>query len=75
MVFVADIVDECLLGVDFLSKVGLEEIFESVLGNIPEKGDLIELECSRIGNFETKVPHELRDLYERNSLNLDETHT
>lgn len=70
-VFVADIVDECLLGVDFLLKVGLEEIFYSVF-KVGTNNGFKELECARVVNFEEKVPHKLEDLYKKNNLNLNE---
>lgn len=62
---VADISDECILGTDFLEKVGLDRVFE--FGKT-EKRNKTEFSCSRI--LEEKVPHFLQIFFEENSKNL-----
>lgn len=63
-VFVAEIVDECLLGVDFLLRIELERIFNSAVGNDTEN-DFKELECARVENFKEEIPYKLKDLYKK----------
>ena len=63
--FVAEIHDDCLLGVDFLKKVSLENVFESAFGNSKSKKEK-NFNCSRV----VSVPSVLRELIEKNSENL-----
>lgn len=67
--FVAEINDECLLGVDFLKKINLENIFD-VAFNVPKFKEERILQCSRIDNSSGKVPFILKELFEKNSINL-----
>ena len=64
--FVAEINDDCLLGVDFLKIVNLEQTFKNVFGAL----ELIE-ETTRIEVFCEKVPISLKELFEENSQNLN----
>lgn len=58
---VADISDECILGVDLKKKINLEEIFNSVFGN--QSGET--LSCSRIVSAE-RVPYFLEEFFIQN---------
>jgi len=69
--FVADIDDNCLLGIDFLSTVRLENIFDSYFGDF-DSGKERNLLCSRIKSFENEVPLFMKELFERESRNLNE---
>ena len=65
--FIADINDECLLGIDFLKMVNLDKVFESAFG-IP----ILEKEIARIEDSSEKVPIPLKELYKANSQHLSE---
>lgn len=70
-VFVIDFEEDCLLGTDFLSAVNLENIFEPMFGrNIQGKEGGIA--CSRIQNFVKRIPPFLKELFERESRDLEE---
>jgi len=69
--FVADIDDDCLLGIDFLSTVRLENIFDSFFGDF-DSGKERNLLCSRIKSFEDEVLLFMKELFERESRNLNE---
>jgi len=67
--FVAKINDDCLLGADFLRRIGLQNIFDREFN---ESG-LSEKEifnCSRIEDSPT-VSSILKELFENNSVNLE----
>lgn len=68
--FVAEIVDDCLLGVNFLKIVNLENIFESVFENsvFRKKRDF---DCSRVIDSSKKVSVVLKKLFEKESKNLN----
>lgn len=66
-VLVANISDDCILGVDFLEKIKLEKIFESEFVN-SEKENSDEFSCCRIEK--EKVPNFLQTFFEENSENL-----
>jgi predicted aspartyl protease len=60
--YVADMVEDCLLGVDFLSKVKFKTIFNFFFENSPcEKKSLI---CSRIDKSIEVIPSFLKELFE-----------
>ena len=68
-VYLAEIRDECILGVDFLKKIGLEKIFVSAFGEEEEsQGKFL---CSRIFNPSVVVPHFLSEFYQKHSQTLD----
>jgi hypothetical protein len=73
--FVAEISDDCLLGVDFLKKINLEGIFEFAFGSTNKEKKVQS--CSRIKVSPEKVPSPekdrsiLKELFENNSANLD----
>lgn len=68
-VFIADIEDDCILGVDFLEEIKLGEIFASAFGKIGEQNCKSFL-CSRIYASNERVPHFLLEFFERNSATL-----
>jgi len=68
--FVAEIDDDCLLGIDFLSTVGLGNIFDSYFGDLNSGKE--RFFCSRIKSFENEIPFFIKELYERESMNLNE---
>lgn len=63
-----EIVDDCLLGVDFFKTVNLKNIFESVFGNsvFRKKRDF---DCSRVIDSSEKIPVVLKELFEKESKN------
>lgn len=69
---VASINDECLLGVDFLRIVNLENVFESAF-IFPEINAEKNLSCSRIEDSSEKVLLILKELFMSNSRNLVES--
>ena len=71
-VFVAKIDDNCLLGVDFLKKLNLENVFDSFLNSSSEKVEKEVFNCSRIVAPSEKVPSILKNLYEKSCTNLGE---
>jgi len=66
--FVANISDECILGIDFLQKIKLEGIFESEFGNF-EKENEDKFPCLRITLRE--IPNFLKSFYGENFFNLN----
>ena len=66
-IIVANISDDCILGIDFLEKVKLEGIFESEFGSF-ERDNKNEFSCSRINNQE--IPNFLESFFSENSKNL-----
>jgi len=69
--FVANIDDDCLLGIDFPSTVRLENVFDSFFGDF-DSGKERNLLCSRIKGFEEEIPLFMKKLFERESRNLNE---
>lgn len=69
-VYLAEIKDDCILGADFLGKVGLGKIFITAFEE-KEEGDQGNFICSRIGNYSDRFPHFLKEFYERHSQALD----
>ncbi|XP_011858923.1 PREDICTED: uncharacterized protein LOC105556439 [Vollenhovia emeryi] len=67
--YVAKISDDCLLGVDFLRKINLTNIFYSVSHN-SESIDEEIFDCARVETSSQGVPSVLEELYIRNSQNL-----
>ncbi|KMQ88805.1 gap-pol polyprotein, partial [Lasius niger] len=67
---VADINDDCLLGIDFFRALNLERVLDPVLGILGQKEFQI-FTCSRLENFEEKVPQILSELFGENSRNLN----
>lgn len=68
--FVAEINDECLLGIDYLKKINLENIFDAVF-NVPKFNKEKVLYYSRINDSSEKIPFILEELFENNSVNLE----
>ena len=66
-VIVANISDDCILGIDFLEKINLGKIFELEFGDIDENYKE-EFSCSRI--VKKEVPNFLETFFEENSGNL-----
>lgn len=64
--------DDCLLGVDFLKKVNLQNVFESTFG-LSETSREIDFNCSRIQVSSERIPSFLKELYENSSSNLSES--
>jgi len=63
---VANINDNCILGVDFLKKIHLENVFKTIFS------EQKEIQCGRLeSSFE--VPSNLKYLFEESSKNLDES--
>jgi len=69
--FVANIGDDCLLGADFLSTVRLENVFDSIFEDF-NSGRESNLLCSRIRSFEDEVLLFVKELFERESKDLNE---
>lgn len=59
---VADIFDDCLLGMDFLKNLKLDEVIRSLLGFSET-----ERKCSHVKNSSDKVPSILEELYKEGS--------
>lgn len=64
--FVVEMSEDCILGVDFLKAVKLENIFESAFGSSEEK----IFNCSRIKDSSVKVPLALKEFFENSSKSL-----
>jgi len=71
VMFVANIGDDCLLGVDFLSSVRLENIFDPIFED-SNPGEGSNLLCSRIRSLKDEIPFFVRELFERESKDLNE---
>lgn len=67
-VFVAKIGEDCLLGADFLRKINLENIFKPIFENVQNKK---VPNCRRIKISTEEVPFFLKDLFVKDSKNLD----
>ena len=70
--FVAEICDECILGLDFLSQTGiLNGLFESALGltgsRVEKRGQI----CSRIEDCPARLSEPLRRIFEESSRGLE----
>jgi len=63
---VANINDNCILGVDFLKKIHLENIFETIFS------EQKEIQCGRLESL-SEVPSNLKYLFEESSKNLNES--
>jgi len=63
---VANINDDCILGVDFLKKVHLENIFKTIFS------EQKEIQCGHLESL-FEVPLDLKCLFEENSKNLNES--
>ena len=61
---VAEITDQCLLGVDFLKIVNLENVFESAF-----RVSGLEGKIARIEKSSGRVPVPLKELFDNNSKN------
>lgn len=59
-----------MLGLDFFRALNLEKVLDPVLGILGQKEFQI-FTCSRLENFEKKVPQILSELFEENSRNLN----
>ncbi|XP_071580822.1 uncharacterized protein [Temnothorax nylanderi] len=68
--YVIDMDDDCLLGVDFLRKINLENVFESAFVSSESEEEKV-LSCSRIQVSSGRAPF-LKELYTNNSSNLNE---
>jgi len=65
--FVSEISNDCLLGVDFLRRINLNNIFNSVFGE-----SNVSKQVARVGEFIERVSFSLKELFVNNSKNLDE---
>ncbi|KAL6258145.1 hypothetical protein P5V15_010076 [Pogonomyrmex californicus] len=65
-IFVADIGEDCILGADFFSRIGMQTIIESFL-----RGDHREGFCRRIKQEDEAVPAELEEFFDNNSRELE----
>jgi len=63
---VANINDSCILGVDFLKKIHLENIFKTIFS------EQKKIQCGRLEGF-LEVPLNLKCLFEERSKNLNES--
>jgi len=63
---IANINDDCILGVDFLKKIHLENIFETIFS------EQKEIQCGHLESF-LEVPSDLECLFEESSKNLNES--
>ncbi|KMQ85049.1 krab-a domain-containing protein [Lasius niger] len=70
--FIMEMNDDCLLGVDFLKNMNLENVFGFAFG-FPESNREQTLSCSRIQDSSERVPSILKEFYVNNSVNLNET--
>jgi len=70
-VYVIDMKDDCLLGNDFLSAMGFGETFVSFFG-IPSQEKEEESFCSRIMSEGSGVPKFLRELFVKETQDLNE---
>lgn len=66
-IYVAEINDDCLLGVFFL-----ENVFESAFDLLDTERGKMSLSCSRIEVFSERVPSFLKELYVRSSKDLSQ---
>ncbi|KAL6258216.1 hypothetical protein P5V15_010144 [Pogonomyrmex californicus] len=66
-IFVADIGEDCILGADFFSRIGMQTIIESFL-----RGGHREGFCRRIKQEDEAVPAELEEFFNNNSRELEE---
>lgn len=67
--YVAEMRDDCLLGVDFLSHTNLESAFQTALGIFQPVGKKVT--CARITNITDQVPKELQSFFHQHSKELD----
>jgi len=65
--FVSEISDDCLLGIDFLKRINLNNIFDSAFGNL----NVIK-QVAHIKEFTERVSFPLKELFVNNSKNLNE---
>jgi len=65
--FVSEISDDCLLGVDFLRRVNLSNVFDSVFGE-----SNVSKQVARVGEFNERVSCSLNELFVNYSKNLNE---
>lgn len=70
--FVANINDQCILGVDFLKLINLDNVFNKDFNEFTSKKELEDYQCLRIKDFSKKIPSILNDLFEKSSINLQE---
>jgi len=63
----SQISDDCLLGVDFLRKINLNNIFDSVFGE-----SNVSKQVAHVGEFTKRVPFSLKELFVNHSKNLNE---
>lgn len=70
--YVAEMEDECILEIDFLSKTEqIRNFFEKIFGSTEEVERKKEQVCSRMKDSSTQLPNCLSQIEEQNSLNLD----
>jgi len=63
---IANINDSCILGVDFLKKIYLENVFKTIFS------EQKEIQCGRLESF-VEVSSDLKYLFEESSKNLNES--
>lgn len=80
---IAEISDDCLLGVDFLKKINLENIFDSVFTSSESRQRVAECACTRQipklkvsenrceGEVSDRVPTKLKELFADNTPHLN----
>ncbi|XP_011867683.1 PREDICTED: uncharacterized protein LOC105561915, partial [Vollenhovia emeryi] len=69
LMYVADIVDECLLGIDFLKETNFKDILETALGLNHFSGQN-PISCSRVTSLSREAPLLLKELFESSSREL-----
>jgi len=69
---VENINDNCILGVDFLKKIHLENIFKTFSTNFKIFSKQKEIQCGHLKSF-LEVPSNLKYLFEESSKNLNES--
>ena len=73
VVFVADIIDDCILGCDFLDKTGITDSINEIFQNIPDVIDNnnVNQKCCRVSESIEELPDFLKIIFENNSQHLD----
>lgn len=71
-IYVLEINEDCLLGVDFLKETSLENVFKETFG-FSEFKEKQNLKCSRIQDYSEKVPSILKELHANDSVDLDKS--
>lgn len=67
---VADMVEDCLLGIDFLSEIKFDTFCDFFFKKFPCKKET--LVCSRVADFMEEIPSFLRELFKKETKGLKE---